>query len=161
MKKINLRKGLKLSAIVLMISQMALAMGQPYCDHIGTRSEGWYTQEGLVTIANGNLAFDFCETKVATCMEVGSRSEGWYAFDSKDIRPVLYAYCDSQESIPSCQAQGTRSEGWYNDKGLIGYDNCAGKELKCMFYGTRSEGWYAVKASTVQLLQWDNCGNRN
>ena len=44
----------------------------PYCGAIGTRSEGWYDQTGLINYAT-------CNGCVAGCSAAGTKSEGWYS----------------------------------------------------------------------------------
>jgi hypothetical protein len=57
----------------------------PYCDKVGTRSEGWYIHGDLMENFTGEPAYDFCADKMTYCGAKGTRSEGWYIIDFMNI----------------------------------------------------------------------------
>ncbi len=59
----------------------------PYCDAIGTRSEGWYQDSGFI-------AYDYCDGCTAYCDFIGTRAEGWYSDCGEKL--VLYAFCTEE-----------------------------------------------------------------
>ncbi len=63
--------------------------GVPYCGAIGTRSEGWYDNNGLIKYEN-------CAGCVAECKNIGTRSEGWYS--SCDGSLIRWEQCAGQQS---------------------------------------------------------------
>ena len=53
--------------------------GNPYCGAVGSRSEGWYDETGLIE-------YDFCEGSWAVCTVSDENIEGWYQNnDKKDL----------------------------------------------------------------------------
>ena len=57
---------------------------EPYCDAIGTRSEGWYQYGRLIKYVS-------CDGCYAVCKAAGTRSEGWYS--SCDGSLIKYEEC--------------------------------------------------------------------
>ncbi len=57
---------------------------EPYCSAIGTRSEGWYNNDGLVI-------WDNCDGCYAVCKYADTRSEGWYS--SCDNKLIKHEEC--------------------------------------------------------------------
>jgi hypothetical protein len=79
--------------LILVVSAAPLALAEnetaasakaPYCRAIGTKSEGWYGDSGLVRYAR-------CAKCAAECRAIGTKSEGWY--DSCDNSVIIYAKC--------------------------------------------------------------------
>ncbi|RLG60228.1 MAG: hypothetical protein DRN95_00185 [Candidatus Hydrothermarchaeota archaeon] len=64
---------------------------KPFCDKIGTRSEGWYDS------CTGRLIkYDSCSRCEAICKEIGTRNEGWYS--SCDNSLILLTSCEESSS---------------------------------------------------------------
>lgn len=53
-------------------SGLPAAVG-PLCSFPGTRSEGWYREDG------GRICWTTCSGLISACQAAGTRSEGWYA----------------------------------------------------------------------------------
>ncbi|MBT3235372.1 MAG: hypothetical protein HN353_05435 [Bdellovibrionales bacterium] len=75
----------------------------PYCDKVGTRSEGWYIHGDLTTNFTGEPAYDFCADKMAYCGAKGTRSEGWYIIDFMNL--PLENLKSSNDCSESCSEQ--------------------------------------------------------
>jgi hypothetical protein len=62
---------------------------KPFCDKIGTRSEGWYD-----SCTRQLFDWAFCADCEAECRNAGTKSEGWY--DSCTGELITYGDCDGK-----------------------------------------------------------------
>jgi len=58
---------------------------EPYCDAIGTKSEGWYQYDELIK-------YDTCEGCYAVCSAIGTKSEGWYSSCTNEL--IKWEVCE-------------------------------------------------------------------
>jgi hypothetical protein len=66
---------------------------RPFCDAIGSRSEGWYWGDTGELIGFGPCA----ELEAPQCLAIGSRSEGWYSNGEPAL--ITYDNCRATEGL--------------------------------------------------------------
>lgn len=142
------------------VSDRSCTVGRvPTCTFIGTRSEGWYDGEGLVSWAACGpvrtcdpAAADACASTRCTTADAA------FPWTCPDGTPMPFCACDvpAAKCPPECRAAGTKSEGWYDacTGALLKYDTCDGCTAGCDKVGSKSEGWYS---SCNGLVGWAMC----
>ena len=130
----------------------------PYCDKIGTKSEGWYDgcTKKLITYFQ-------CAKCKAVCKDcgLGCKGNGWY--DSCNAKVIQYTTCTNCK--PKCGNIGSKSEGWVDGckGGLLTkpgsstpfWDQCAKCKAVCKHFNTYSMGFYS--SCTNALIQYTTC----
>ena len=131
---------------------------KPFCDKIGSYSEGWYDSCTKIVITKVQ-----CSGCNAVCKDCGSgcKSNGWY--DSCKGKLIQYTSCT--ECKPVCGNIGSKSEGWVDGckGGLLKkpgstnpyWDQCAKCKAVCKNFGTYSMGYYSSCNSL--LIQYGTC----
>ncbi len=68
-----------------------ISISQPYCDAIGTKSEGWYSKGEDWVDKGGLIMWANCKGCTAQCKNVETKSEGW--FSSCTGERITFAKC--------------------------------------------------------------------
>ena len=130
----------------------------PYCDKIGSKSEGWY--DGCTKLL---IKYYQCAKCKAVCKNCGKgcKSNGWY--DSCNATVIKYTTCT--ECKPASGNIGSKSEGWVDGckGGLLTkpgsstpfWDQCSKCTAVCKHFNTYSMGYYS--SCTNALIQYTTC----
>jgi len=81
----------------------ATAKAGPSCQNIGSKSEGWYFENGLIR-------YDNCKDCYAVCAGSGTRSDGWYSSCDSDKRWIMYDQCAGDTTTTTLPETECRSD---------------------------------------------------
>jgi hypothetical protein len=134
----------------------------PLCTAIGTRSEGWRDDFGLIAFARCGPRRNCVPLGADTC--VGTRCSiedkpGFFVCNGG--REVPFCACDVPEAacVPECVVGPTLEQAWVNPctgKPIV-QQTCKGCTALCQQIGTRSEGWYS--SCDRSLIAYASCGS--
>ncbi|HOU54541.1 MAG TPA: hypothetical protein PLQ97_11485 [Myxococcota bacterium] len=134
----------------------------PVCSAIGTRSEGWRDDAGLIAFSQCGPRRNCVLLATDTCVGGRCTSESTPGlFQCPGGLEVPFCSCNvpGADCVPECLKDGVGGWQWVNPctgKPIMPAD-CSRCDAICLHIGTRSEGWYS--SCDEALITYAMCGS--